>query len=104
MGLEILAILFGLIAFAPVLAGRAVRIWTDNEGCAWSMMTGGAKCEDHNWLVHRVWSFCFRNFVTPWFCRVPSADNISDGPTRNDYAVVNALGACHVSARVPPFE
>ena len=101
MGLELLAVVFGLEVFLPYIKGRVLRIWTDNEGCLWSVLKGGAKEADHNELVHRLWTTCHRYQMTPWFERVPSAENLSDGPTRLDYSVVEYFGARRISAQEP---
>ena len=93
--------MYGLHAFAPIIQGRTARIWTDNEGARGSVTHGGARASDHNELVHRVWCFCYEMSVNPWFNRVPSDDNISDGPTRNEHRVVHTLGCCLISAQVP---
>ena len=65
------------------------------------MMSGSSRADDHNLLAHRVWEICFRNCVTPWFSRVPTSENIADGPTRFDWLVVHALGSVRISAQVP---
>jgi hypothetical protein len=101
MALELLAIYFGLHVFMPLLRGRTIRVWTDNEGCRGSMSSGAARADDHNMLVHAIWTACFGGCVNPWFDRVPSDDNISDGPTREDFRVVEALGCVFVKAQVP---
>ena len=102
MALELLAILMGLHTFAPLLQGRTLGIWTDNEGARGSMSAGGARCADHNEIVHRVWGLCYECCMNPWFDRVPTDDNVSDGPTRSDFSVVDALGCLLVRAHVPP--
>jgi hypothetical protein len=104
MALELLAIYYGLMAFMPLLRGRTIRVWTDNEGCRGSMSSGAASAVDHNKIVHWIWEACFGGCVNPWFDRVPSDDNVSDGPTRKDLRVVEALGCCFISAHVPPVK
>jgi hypothetical protein len=102
MAFELLAIYYGLVAFAPLLRGRTFRVWTDNEGCRGSMSSGRARAVDHNLIVHLIWRECFRGCMSPWFSRVPSDDNVSDGPTRGEFRVADALGCCPVLAQVPP--
>ena len=101
MGLELLSILFGLHAFADVLGGRTIRIWSDNHAGCHAVIRGGSKQPDHNQLVHRIWSFCFDHKVSPWLSTVPSDDNVADGPTRGDYAVLASLGSKLITAQVP---
>eukprot|EP00973_Karenia_brevis_P028804 3970803-Karenia_brevis.AAC.1 len=37
----------------------------------------------------------------PWYARVPSESNCSDGPSRGDYDIVSKLRGTIVSPRVP---
>ena len=101
MSLELLAILMGLVTFLPLLKGRTLRVWTDNEGARGSITSGGARCTDHNAIVHMVWDLCYKHCMNPWFSRVPTDDNVSDGPTRRDHSVVGALGCLLIKAQVP---
>ena len=55
MAQELLAIVVGLCTFIGNLAGRTVRVWTDNAGGEGALRTGAAKSCDHNLLVHAVW-------------------------------------------------
>ena len=102
MAWELLAILMGLHTFAELLRGRTLRIWTDNEGCRGSITSGRARANDHNFIVHRIWKFCYDNVMNPWCSRVPTDDNCADGPTRSDHSIMRALGCFLVKAQVPP--
>ena len=103
MGLELLAILFGMMTFSPLLVNRTFRIWTDNSGAEGAVARGGSPQPDHNCIIHRIWSFAYLNFMNPWFGRVPSDDNVADGPTRGDHRVLLALCALWLVAHVPPI-
>jgi hypothetical protein len=104
MSLEVLAIMMGLETFLPILKGRTFRVWTDNEGAKGSITSGAARCSDHNLMVHRIWSLCYKHCLNPWYARVPTDENVSDGPTRSDHSVVQALGCLLVQAQVPIVE
>ena len=93
MALEILAIALGLSTFHGEVAGAVLRIWTDNVGCELSIKRGSSKREDHNLLVHAIWLMCARKDLTIWLERVPTDDNISDCPSRQDYRLLQQLGA-----------
>ena len=66
---------------------------------AWPMLhdlqgasrNGRAKCVDHCGLIHEIWTHCFLNGTYLWIERVPSSDNISDLPSREDYVLVEEL-------------
>jgi hypothetical protein len=102
MGLELLAILFGMMTFSTLLANRTFRVWTDNSGAEGAVARGGSAQRDHNAIIHQIWTYAYTCYMNPWFARVPSDDNVSDGPTRGDHRVVRALGALKVVAQVPP--
>ena len=93
MALEILAIALGLSTFHGEVAGAVLRIWTDNVGCELSIKRGSSKREDHNLMVHAIWLMCARKDMTIWLERVPTDDNISDCPSRQDYRLLQQLGA-----------
>jgi len=113
MTLEILAISVGLSTFAAELCGRKVVVWSDNRGAEVSSLhcsplgtltqmcvcvflqeasrSGRAKCVDHCGLIHEIWTHCFLNKTYLWIERVPSAENLSDLPSREDYRLLEEL-------------
>ena len=93
--------IYGQEVFQNLLAGRNVRWWCDNAGGAASVIRGGAKCSDHNQLIHRFWSRSFRIRMNCWMETVPSDDTISDGATREDFRVLSALGAVLIDSIEP---
>ena len=101
MAWELLSILLGLNSFKSLLAGRTFRIWSDNYSGCHSVIRGGARAVDHNYMVHKFWSVCFEQRMNPWLETVPSDDNIADGPTRADFYVLESLGASLLVAQVP---
>jgi hypothetical protein len=89
------------VTFATLLGNRTFRVWTDNSGAEGAVARGGAKEADHNAIIHKIWALSYERYLNPWFARVPSDFNVSDGPTRGDHRVVAALGALWVRAQVP---
>ena len=85
------------------MAGRTFRIWSDNYSGCHSVIRGGAKSEDHKYMVHKCWSYCYAQRMNPWLENVPSDDNVADGPTRGDFYVVTSLGTRLMLAQVPPI-
>ena len=73
---------------------RRVRVWSGAEGCT---RKGRAKAFDHNTLIHEIWELAFQRRIQLWIERVPTKDNISDLPSRGQFAFLDALGAqwCH---------
>ena len=93
MALELIAITVGIATFADHLRGRAVRLWCDNAGGEHGLRKGGAKCEDHNLIIHSVWLAAARLGMALWIERVESALNVADLPSRGSYHELLAAGA-----------
>ena len=101
--------MLGLASFLPEAAGKKVILYSDNRGFTWllsarllcpclagaelSTARGSSKAEDHNRIVHDIWTFAFVHRVQLWLVRVPSAQNISDSPSRGDHRLLSELGA-----------
>jgi len=100
MTLEILAIAVGRSTFADELRGRKVLVFSDNTGAEAASRRGSTKCSDHCRLIHEIWSHCWANSIHIWIERVPSKDNISDLPSREEYRLVEELGGVWRSPQV----
>ena len=90
---ELLAIALGLSTFDSQIAGRPVVVFSDSVGAEKCTAGGAAKAHDHNRLVHGIWAQAFHSRFSLWIERVPTADNISDAPSRFDYRLLMELGA-----------
>jgi hypothetical protein len=90
---ELLAIQLAVATFSSELSGRRVVLYGDNVGAEHSTQRGRAKALDHNQVVHNTWTLAFRHKIHLWIERVPSAENISDSPSRGDHALLYELGA-----------
>ena len=93
MGLELLSIALGLSVFADLLRGRKVIIHSDNTGAECCTRRGSASSFDHCSLIHQMWAHISRLHIFAWICRVPTDDNISDLPSRHEYAILQREGA-----------
>ena len=105
MGLELLAILVGLETFTHKLKGASVRIWTDNAGGELALKKQAGKASDHNALVHLVWTKAAEINAGLYINRVPSCENIADGPTRPtevvSMSIVNNIAAKFQEPKLP---
>ena len=54
---------------------------------------GSARAFDHNALVHSVWMQALMQRFQLWAYRVPTDDNLSDLPSRNEYGILRELEA-----------
>ena len=105
MGMELLAILAGIETFKDKCQGARVRIWTDNIGGECALRKQACKAVDHNALVHLVWTKAAELNAGLFINRVPSCENIADGPTRPDEEisslVLHKLGAARRDCKLP---
>ena len=104
MALELLAIALGLATFSELLADRRVVIWSDNVGAEGAVRSGRASAWDHSRIIHAMWFLIARTRCSPWFARVPSAENIADLPSREEYGLLRLLGADFVTPRLRAAE
>ena len=100
MGLELLAIAFGLSTFKKQCQGRCVRLWSDNVGAESSARKGGAKQFDHGSLVHGIWLFAAKHSIDLRVDRVPTEENISDLPSREEYELMKTAGIQRVQPKL----
>ena len=91
MTLEILAIAIGLSTFADEIKGERLFIFSDNVGAEGACREGKTKRWDHAKLVHGIWTQLLSYKTQPWFVRVPTAENISDCPSREVYHLMKKL-------------
>ena len=93
LSLELMAIAVGLATFADELQGRQVWIFEDNTGAEAATRKGSCRADDHNALIHEIWSIALTYGMNLWLDRVPSDDNLSDLPSREEYALLEEIGA-----------
>ena len=105
MCLELLAILMGLETFSERCRGKNIRVWTDNVGSEHALIKQAGRRTDHNAIVHSTWLTAARIGAGLFINRVPTHQNIADGPTRpnKDIAktLLNVLGAEEVNPELP---
>ena len=101
MVLELMAIVVALSTFGADLAGKTVRVFTDNAGGEGALQKGSAKSWDRNLQVHSFWLTAARLLAALWVERVPTKENIADLPSRQDERLLGELGAAWRAPRVP---
>ena len=126
MGLELFSLALGLCSFSERLRNRRVFLWSDNVGAERGTASGRARptmlfiqvcfsfttsskshhvnfslCRtwDHACVIHSVWLFAAQLSCQLHIDRVPTSANIADAPSREDYELLNALGARKVEAQ-----
>jgi len=92
-GLEMLAIALGLSVFANELKGRKVIMFSDNKGAEGATRKGTAKAWDHCQIIHEIWTMALQSGIHLWLERVPTDDNVSDLPSRQEYSLLQEMGS-----------
>jgi hypothetical protein len=98
MGLELLAIGLGLSSFKQQLAKRRIVIWSDNTGAEAAARSGRASQFDHTCVAHCLWTLLAKLRAEAVVMRVPTDDNIADLPSREEYGLLESIGAQRVHA------
>ncbi len=108
-GLELLAICLALSTFRTELEGAECIIYSDNTGMTSlrsgpcrvapfaaeaesAARSGTSRAFDHASLAHCMWKFAYGMKISIFVLRVPSALNLSDLPSREDYALLERIG------------
>ena len=85
--------MLGLSTFADFIEDRSLCVFSDtvrSEHCA---KRGSAKHWDHTCIVHSIWRRAAALKTALWIERVPTDDNIADLPSREDYDLLERIGA-----------
>ncbi len=97
-GLEALAVVLGLESFRELLKGKNVTIYTDNKAVEGDLTRGSSKQSDHNEMIHLIWRRFVCDKIGAWVERVPTDDNIADGPTREWLEAIVRMGSVKCEA------
>ena len=92
-----LCLLAGLDTFAAQLQGRNVHVHSDNTGAQHTAARGVAKSFDHTCLVHGIWMRALELGIGIYVGRVPTQENLSDCPSREEYGLLERVGAIRVT-------
>ena len=95
MGLELLSISLGMATFEHLMAGRNTIVHSDNTGSESAFRRGTAVSYDHAQLVHAQWTHAAQKNISMWVKRVSTDDNIADLPSRDEFGVLQAVGATY---------
>jgi hypothetical protein len=70
-----------------------VHHFVDNKAALAGSVSGFSSKPDSARVLHALAVRVMRLACNPWFGFVYSEDNISDGPSRGDFALLKAMGA-----------
>ena len=99
--LELVAAVVAYLTFPDILAGTLCHHFIDNEGAYYSLMSGYSGKADCALVIHEYHLQILRLKCYPWLGFVYSGDNISDLPSRNEFGLVQRLGATFRTAVMP---
>ena len=89
--LEAMLVLAALTVWRSYLAGKAYFYFGDNDGSKYPYSKGYSKDADLNFLVGLYWLHATADNHRPWFARVCSDDNPTDGISRRDESTAQRL-------------
>jgi hypothetical protein len=90
--LELIAILLVYWSEPERFAGRDVIHFVDNTSAIYCAIKDYSKSPDSARIVHCIHAVLVAFDINVWFEYVPSKENISDGPSRGESALVESLG------------
>ena len=91
--LEICPVVMSCIAFADEITSKCIFILVDNTAAQSSLIDAGSTNHTSRSLVYLYLDLEQRLQFVPWVSWVGSASNIADGPSRDSFDEVAALGA-----------
>ena len=91
--LELLGAIVAYTTFPDLLRRRLVHHFIDNQSAKGGLISGYSGKTDSALLIGLAYEEILRLGCYPWFSFVPSKDNISDDPSRNDFSRLRQLGA-----------
>ena len=100
---EFLAVPLLFHTFSALIQGSLLLLAVDNQGVLHSLLKGRSGADDINQGVGRHWLDVARMRVAMHVVRVESAANVADGPSRDEFALLRALGATYVPPVLPAW-
>ncbi|KAF4651247.1 hypothetical protein FOL47_000521 [Perkinsus chesapeaki] len=84
------------IAALELYAARVALIVFDNKSVEDALVRGSSAARDLNHMIGTFWKTAAHHSISVWVARVPSLQNLADGPSRHNFELVQA------SSRVRP--
>jgi len=97
--LELLAVLWAILHWKKQLRGGALRLWIDNEAARFALIGGYSSNPWAARIVSEIWVQLAVHDIFFYVERVPTKENIADGPSRNEYELIERLGIPRKNAR-----
>ena len=98
---ELFPVLLAKMTWAERIRGRRVIFFIDNDSARFSLIRAYSPALAS---AEVLWKSAEQDSLLalfPWYCRVPSASNISDKPSKLEFKEIISLGGRVVSAVIP---
>ena len=89
--------------FHKAFAGAACIGFGDNDGITHSVSKGGGHNKVCNVVIGKVWLEVAKLDCDLHVARVESKTNLADGPSRDDFGMLHAIGAVFVEPVLPDW-
>ena len=91
--LELLPMLVAILIWRPLIKGRQVVFYGDNDAARASLIAGRAATSVGEKILSSFVTHEFSLQLKVWFSRAPASSNIAEGPSRLDCREVETLGS-----------
>ena len=98
MPFETVAPVVALLTRPAQFKGRHVILFVDNTGALFGLGKGDCHDVDSARMVHVFHTLCAALGISVWLEYVPSGANISDLPSRDEFALLESMGSASFSA------
>ena len=98
---ELVAVVCAYLTFPDVIQDRLVHHFIDNEAARSNCISGYSGKADSALVLHELHVALTSSGCHPWFGFVYSQDNLSDLPSRGEFALLISLGAIFRRCRLP---
>ena len=95
--LEVLPVFIARYLWPEVFVNRRVFFFVDNDGARHSLIKSASPAPSILRVLRNIVRRQARDPAFLWFCRVPSASNVADGPSRGDCVEAVKAGATRTS-------
>jgi len=97
--IELVPVLVARRLWAPVIQGRKLLVFLDNEAGREGLVKGFSPARFSRQILQAIAAEELKAQAWPWYARVSTHSNVADAPSRLNFFEVKGLGAAE--ARIP---
>ena len=91
--LEVLPVFFVRILWADAMRDRRTFVFIDNDGARHALLRSSSGSTSVSRVLHQILRTQAASPSFVWYCRVPSASNVADAPSRGMFGEMQQAGA-----------